>query len=272
MTVRATVDFMPPSFLVLVPMIAAFLPACAGAPSPLRIHGLVAAVLTPFDEAGRLNLTVVPTQHAYLRATDVEYVFVTGTTGESLSLSREERMAVMDAWIDAGARVIMHVGAESVNDARALATHAQSRGALAIGAMPPTFFKPANVDALAATIAAICTGAPTLPCYYYHIPSMTGTAFPMIDVVPALEARTPNFAGIKYTGFYTYPGLLDAQRVIEYKGGKYEVLSGREEQMIEAMAVGMVGHVGSQFNIAGDLCARYPPRCSPSEGTLRRGP
>ena len=211
---------------VLLPHLAAV------AVSPLRIEGLVAAVFSPFDAAGMLNTSVVPLQNAYLHATGVDWVFVGGTTGESLSLSLAERKALAEAWLSTSASVIVHVGAECLGDARSLAAHAQAHGAKAIGAMPPTFFKPANVQALAATLASICAAAPELPCYYYHIPSMTGTAFPMIDVVPALEARAPNFAGIKYTGFYTYPGLLDAQRVIEYKGGKYEVLSGREEQMI----------------------------------------
>ena len=38
-----------------------------------------------------------------------------------------------------------------------------------------------------------------------------------------------------------------------YKGGKFEVLSGREEQMLEGLAIGVRGFVGSQFNFAGDL-------------------
>ena len=43
--------------------------------------------------------------------------------------------------------------------------------------MPPVFFKPANTEALAHTMAAIASAAPTLPFLYYHIPSMTGVAF-----------------------------------------------------------------------------------------------
>lgn len=38
-----------------------------------------------------------------------------------------------------------------------------------------------------------------------------------------------------------------------YKGGKYEVLGGREELMLESMAVGIEAFVGSNFNFAGDL-------------------
>ena len=171
----------------------------ADAVSPLRIEGLVAAVFTPFSkDLQSLELGVVPAQHAYLNATGVEWVFVGGTTGESLSLTTDERKALLEAWIaQPGANVIAHVGAESIIDATALAKHAEASGARAIGAMPPTFFKPANVASLAATIAAICAAAPSLPCYYYHIPSKTGVAFPMYDFVVAIEPLAANFAGIK---------------------------------------------------------------------------
>ena len=66
--------------------------------------------------------------------------------------------------------------------------------------MPPTFFKPAGAEALAATIADVCAAAPTLPCYYYHIPSQTGVEIDMLAFVQAIEPLSVQFAGIKYTG------------------------------------------------------------------------
>jgi Dihydrodipicolinate synthase/N-acetylneuraminate lyase len=82
---------------------------------------------------------------------------------------------------------------------------------------------------------------------------MTGVVQPMIDLVRAVEPLAPNFAGVKYTGLYTSPGFMDAMEVMAYKGGKFEVFSGREEMMLEALSIGIKGHVGSQFNFAGDL-------------------
>ena len=168
----------PPEFRLCqyanAPMLALLPHLAVVAVKPLRIDGLVAAVFSPFDAAGILNTSAVPLQNAYLQATGVDWVFVGGTTGESLSLSLTERKALTEAWLSTSASVIAHVGAECLGDARTLAAHAQAHGAKAIGAMPPTFLKPANVQALAATLASICAAAPELPCYYYHIPSMTG--------------------------------------------------------------------------------------------------
>lgn len=223
--------------------------------APLRIDGLVAAVFTPFDEESKMNLTVVPAQSAYLTTTGVEWAFVGGTTGESLSLTVEERKTLVGAWMKTGHRenVIVHVGAESINDAMELAEHAATSGAKAVASMPPVFFSPANAHAVALWLQAICARAPGIPCYYYHIPSMTHFNGVMMDLVEAIEdVGVPTFAGIKYTGLYTYPGYMDAETVLMYRGGKYEVLSGREDMMLEGLSIGIKGHVGSQFNFAGD--------------------
>lgn len=225
----------------------------SGNVQPLRLDGLVSAVMTGFDKNGEVDPSLIPKQQAYLNETGVKWVFVGGTTGESLSLTVAERKILTEKWLATGTSVIIHCGAESLKDARELAKHAMEAGAKAVAAMPPTFFKPANAKALAMTLASVCSAAPSLPCYYYHIPSMTGVIQPMMDLVKAIEPLAPNFAGIKYTGLYTTPGFMDAQDVLNYKDGKFEVLSGREEMMLEALAIGIKGHVGSQFNFAGDL-------------------
>lgn len=231
----------------------------AGAKQNL-ITGLVAATFTPFDDNLAIDTTQVAKQAAWLNATGVEWVFVSGTTGESVKLTLAERMAQAELWISVakqyGLRTIVHVGSESVDTARLLAEHAEKHGADAFAAMPPVFFQPANTEALARTMASIASAAPTLPFLYYHIPSMTHVAFPdgMFGFVQEMDkANVGNFKGVKYTGLYTYPGFMDVSRIINFKGGKYEVLCGRDEMMIEAITSGITGFVGSQYNMVGDL-------------------
>lgn len=76
----------------------------------------------------------------------------------------------------------------------------------------------------------------------------------MYDLVLEMEKTgAPNFVGIKYTGLYQSPSFMDVAKIIGYKNNKYEVLCGRDEMMIEALAAGITGFVGSQYNYAGDL-------------------
>jgi len=105
--------------------------------NPLRVDGLVTAVFTPFNDDFSLNLNQVEVQAAWLKDTGVEYVFVAGTTGESLKLNMTERMKLTETWLNLpasyGIKVIVHVGAESIDNAKALAAHAEAHGAVAIG-------------------------------------------------------------------------------------------------------------------------------------------
>merc|ERR1712216_622959 len=82
---------------------------------------------------------------------------------------------------------------------------------------------------------------------------MTGVTFEMINLVEAASTQIPNFAGIKYTGLYTYPAYQDVAKILAYEDSKYQCLSGREDMMVEGLAAGIVGHIGSQFNHAGEI-------------------
>ena len=66
------------------------------AASPRLLDGLVAATHTPFARDGGLALDVVPRQAEHLLAQGVTKVFIGGSTGESLSLTVDERLALLE--------------------------------------------------------------------------------------------------------------------------------------------------------------------------------
>ena len=109
---------------------------------------MVAATFTPFNTDGELNLPIISQYADQMATSQMAGVFVCGTTGESLSLTVEERKAVLEAWVKATKRrfkVIAHVGTNSIHEGVELAKHAQECGADAVGAMAPSFFKPLTV-------------------------------------------------------------------------------------------------------------------------------
>ena len=150
-----------------------------------HLTGLIAAVHTPMHDDGSLWFAQVEQQFNLLLKSGVEGVFVAGTTGESLSLTVEERMEITDRWIEAAAgssmKVLVHVGHNSLPVAQALADHAGRYGAWGIAAMAPCFFKPAGLSELIAFLQPIASAAPALPFYYYDIPALTGVVLPMVD-------------------------------------------------------------------------------------------
>ena len=218
--------------------------------------GLVPAVLTPFDAAGELNLAAVE-PHANLLARDgVAGVFVGGTTGEFSSLTQEERLALTARWAavvkGTPVRLVVHVGANCLPDAKHLAAHANALGAEAIAAVAPSYFKPKSLDVLIAWCAEIAAAAPDTPFYFYDIPHLTGVAFPMADFLEQAPARIPTLAGLKFTNL----DLMTFQRVLRVGGGRFDVLFGFDEQLLAAVVLGARGAVGTSYNFAAPMYNR----------------
>jgi N-acetylneuraminate lyase len=222
---------------------------------PFPINELVAATHSPFHADGSLNLGIVEKQAAHLLANGVKMAFICGSTGESHSLTLDERRALAERWMavtrGTELKVIVHVGTNCLADARALAAHAQSLGAAAISALAPSYFKPRHVAALVDCCAEIAAGAPELPFFYYDIPALTGVCFSMPEFLTLARERIPNLAGIKFTN----SDLMMLQQCLRIDSA-LSVAWGCDEFMLAALALGATGAVGSTFNFAAPIYHR----------------
>ena len=225
-------------------------------PDHQRLRGLVAATHTPFHADGSLNLNIVEKQCAHLLANGVTSAFICGTTGESSSLSLDERRLMAKCWMEVARgtamRVVVHVGSNALADARVLAADAEQLGAHAIAALAPSYFKPRSLDALIACAADIAAAAPATPFYFYDIPSMTGVSFPMADFLAQAAARIPTLAGLKFTN----SDLLSFQLCLHADGGAWDVPFGCDEFLLAALSLGATGAVGSTYNFAAPIYTR----------------
>ena len=217
----------------------------------LGLRGLLAAPHTPFDHEGDVDVSVIPKQVDSLVRNRVAGAFVCGTTGEGLSLTIAERMAILEAWLaakPAGFFVIAHVGAAAERDAIALTEHAVSAGADAVAALPCFYHRPAGVDAAVASLAAIADAANGSPTYYYHLPGLTQVDFSMMDFIEK-AAQIPNFAGCKYSK----PDLLEYARMVSAFGDDFDLPWGCDEHYLSATLAGAVTYVGSTYNHSAQL-------------------
>lgn len=219
-----------------------------------HLKGLIAAPFTPMKPNGDLNLDLIPGYYAMLKANKVNGAFICGSTGEGVSMTAKEKMAVISAWAactkdDAAFTVMPLLGGTSVADCKELALYAEAAGMDAVSFTAPFYFKPANVTMLAKTCMEIAAVVPHLPFYYYHIPVLNGVHFSMYDLLQEIDGKIPNFAGVKYT----HEDFMDFLSCTLYRNGKYDMLWGRDENMLPALAVGAKGAVGSTFNYAAPL-------------------
>jgi N-acetylneuraminate lyase len=219
-----------------------------------HLQGLISAPFTPMHEDGSVNLTLIPSYYALLKANGITGAFICGSTGEGVSLTKNEKMAVAEAWAactknDHQFSAMPLLGGTCIADAKELALHAQAIGLDAVSFTAPSYFKPANVEMLAACCKEIAAVVPDMPFYYYHIPVLTGVGFAMYDLLKAVDGLIPNFAGIKYT----HEDFMDFLSCLQYQNGKYDMVWGRDENMLPALAIGTKASIGSTYNYAAPL-------------------
>lgn len=239
-------------------------------PDSQRLHTLVPATHTPFHSDGTLNLDAVEPLAAHLLRWSITSVFIGGSTGESHSLTLQERLQLAERWMSVARgtplRVVVHVGSNCLQDAATLAAHAQQHGAAAISALSPSYFKPRSVDVLIAGAAQIAAAAPETPFYHYDIPSMTGVSLSMQEFLEKAETRIPTLAGLKFTN----PDLMAYLQCLQKGAGQWDIPWGMDEWMLGALATGARGAVGSSFNFAAPVYQRLMAAFARQDLTVAR--
>jgi N-acetylneuraminate lyase len=219
-----------------------------------HLQGLISAPFTPFHADGQLNLSIIPDYYRFLKSNGVIGAFICGSTGEGVSLTLSEKKLVAEAWSacsnhDEDFKVMMFLGGTCIADCIDLAKHSYEIGLYAVSFTAPFYFKPANAQMLASCCKVIADQIPNMPFYYYHIPVLTGVNIAMFDLLKAIDGLIPNFAGIKYT----HEDFMDFQSCMSFQNGKYEMMWGRDENMLSALVLGNKASIGSTFNYIAPL-------------------
>lgn len=210
----------------------------------IELSGILPALITPLNEDYSVNFGVLEQLLDRLYQSGVNGVYVCGQTGEGMAQSNESRRQVLETAIRCspkGKLVIAHIGAARLDDALALARHAESSGAHALSSLPPVgSFGFSEVRAWYEELTS-ATSLPFLP-YYFPEASPTISNYEQIEDLCSL----PNVVGIKFTDF----DLYKLQR-LSRKG--LTIFNGRDEVLCAGLLMGACGGIGSFYNVAPDL-------------------
>ncbi len=205
------------------------------------LKGILPALITPFEDDGRVSRTALEALLARLFDAGVHGTYICGTTGEGLLMSVAMRREVADIAVantPQGHSAIVHVGASSFEDARELATHAARIGATAISSLPPS--GPGFGFAEARRYYAALAAASPLPLVVYYFPEV----YPAIRTFDQLEeiCALPNVVGVKFTDF-------DLSVMSAVAGSGCVVFNGRDEVLAAGLLMGAHGGIGSFYNL-----------------------
>ncbi len=222
-----------------------------------RFEGLIAAPFTPMDQKGEILYDRISGYYDFLDQNKVVGVFINGSTGEGISLSQKEKMKIVEEWtkrakVKKTVKVICLVGGTSYVECAESAIHAQEQGVDGIALVAPYYFKPAGAKQLAEFVSKVAEKVPELPVYFYHIPVLSGCNVSMLDFLKEAAPYISNLAGVKYT----HEDFMDFLSCIHFMEGKYEMMWGRDENMLSALILGSRSAVGSTFNYAAPIYLR----------------
>lgn len=215
-------------------------------------HGIIPAVITPIDAAGKFNEKAMRKLLNYLIDGGIHGLFVVGTTGEFYGLSPEEKREIFQVTVDeTKGRVPVYAGTNGITtrESVALTQIAEDCRVDAVSVLTPMFIAPSQ-DQLIKHFQTIAANT-SLPVVLYNNPPKTGVTLAAATV--AQLAETPNIVSIKdSSGDLT----LTAEYIRLTQGcDNFNVLVGRDTLIYGALCYGAAGSIASCGNVAPRLCA-----------------
>lgn len=203
-----------------------------------RVRGLFTALITPFDEEGRVDTDRLSDLVRFQISKGTEGIYPCGSTGLGPAMGVEERKAVAEAVLNSAhgrVPVVVQVGSADTASSVALAKHAEHAGADAVASLTPYYYKPGE-KAIIRHFESI-TEAVSVPVFAYNIPQFTGNNLSPGTV--AEMAKKGVVAGIKDSS----RDLLQLIDLIEAVPDEFVVMNGTEEYALYAIMGGADGLV-----------------------------
>ena len=208
---------------------------------------VLTAMVTPFDNKGSVDYSKVEELTAYLAENGSDSIVVTGTTGESPTLTHDEELEILSSAKRAvmnNKKIIMGTGSNSTETAVMMAKKAEKEGADGILTVVPYYNKPSQ-KGMIVHFSAIAS-AVNLPIILYNIPSRTGVNM-SVETAKYLTETHENIVAIKQSF-----GDLDV--ITDYKLNlpkDVAIYSGDDSLTLPMLSVGAHGVVSVATHLWG---------------------
>jgi 4-hydroxy-tetrahydrodipicolinate synthase len=208
------------------------------------IHGVLAALVTPFDARGAVDVDRLASFVEYLIDRGVHGLIPLGSTGEYYALTADERDIVIRTTLEAArgrATVIPGTNAGSTAEVVAYSRQAQALGCQGVMLAAPYYSLPTE-DELFEHFRAV-DRAVDIPVMLYNYPARTG-----VDMSPAFIERLTQLRSVQYVKESTgeMPRITE---LIRRCGERLGVFCGCDTLALESLVVGAIGWVGGVVNV-----------------------
>jgi len=224
--------------------------------SSQRIHGVLAPVVTPF----KADLAPDPerfVKHCQWLLSQNCGLAPFGTTSEANSMSKDERMSLLDALVAADidpSRVMPGAGCCSITETVELTAHAVRHGCAGVLMLPPFYYKDVTEEGLYRYFSEVVqrVGDARLRIYLYHIPPVA-----VVGITPNLVERLVKAYPSAIAGMKDSSGDWDNTKTFldAFAGGScqsgsdFDVFVGSESFLLANMRNGGAGTISATANV-----------------------
>ena len=203
-----------------------------------RFGRVSVAMVTPFDETGELDIDAAVALAKWLVAEGNESLVVAGTTGESATLSIDEKLTLFEA-IAAAVTVPVIAGTTGSNTRQdiGLTAEASKLGIAGVLGVSPYYSRPSQTG-IEVHFRAIASST-DLPVVLYDIPKRTGRKMSTSTLI-RLANDVANIVALKDAA----GDPSETAKVIAASPNDFEVYSGDSPMNLPLIAVGAVGAIG----------------------------
>ena len=213
----------------------------------VEIGRLITAMITPFDEDGQVDYDEAKRLAAALVDSGSDGLVVSGTTGESPTLSTEEKLRLYSEVKGAvGDRAAVIAGTGNYNTAESieLSKEAEREGVDGLLLVVPYYNKPTQ-EGLYQHFKSVAESV-HLPCVMYNVTSRTAVS--MASETTVRLSEVDNIVGVKDAG----SDLDETTRIIRDARDGFRVWSGNDNETFYIMGLGGYGVVSVASHLVGD--------------------
>src|SRR3954471_16631516 len=214
---------------------------------PSRIRGSIAPLVTPFTDAGEVDLATVARLVDWQLEDGTHGISVGGSTGEPGSQTIAERVAIMETAakaIDERVPFFPGTGTAKLDETLELTAAAERLGADMALVISPYYARPQQ-QGIFEWYDAVARELPSLPIVVYNVPVRTA-----VDIAPETVARLAkahdNIVGIKETT----RDFEHVSHVLDLCGRDFLAYSGIELLCYPMLCLGGAGHLSTVTNVA----------------------
>ncbi len=207
-----------------------------------KLFGTGVALVTPFDENGKIDFKSLKKLLIHT-AKGVDYFVVMGTTGESATLSKEEKKSVLKFVMENNPKKLPVVYGIGGNNTQSVLDEIKSTdltGVTAILSVSPYYNKPPQ-EGIFQHFKAIAEASP-LPIILYNVPGRTGSNLSAQTTLRLASLK--NVIGIKEAS----GNFEQCMKIVREKPKDFMLISGDDMLTLPIYSVGGVGVISVLAN------------------------